>query len=175
MGTNNVVILNDIEALKDAFSKDTILARPSHGVTVHLFGATSFVDDSGKVWEEQRRVSFTLLKDQGFGKTSMEDNAIEEIAYLIEELDKTVGKPTNIHQILSLSVSNIINQFIFGHRLEFDDQMLIDMIECMAGSFNLTNPTAILFNIPIWITIFIVRIILIGYGKTFRKMRNFFE
>ena len=156
MGTNNVVILNDIEALRDAFSKDTILARPTHGVSVHLFGTTSFADDRGQVWQEQRRLSFNLLKYQGFGKTSMEDNAIVEIAYLIKELDKTEGKPTNIHQILSLSVSNNMNQFIFGHRFEFNDQKFNDMVECIAGGLSLSCPSAILYNIPIGLTSFIV-------------------
>ena len=175
MGINNVVILNDIEAVRVAFSKDTILDRPSHGVITLAFGSTGFADDSGHVWQEQRQVSLHLLKDLGFGKTNMVNRIIQEIAYLIERIDKTEGKPTNIHRILSLSVANNTSQFIFGHRFDLDDPKFIDMSISVERAASIMSKTGILTNIPHWINTFIVRTVLIGYGRTLRKMLNIFE
>ena len=175
MGTTDAVILNDIEAMRDAFSKDTILDRPPHGVAEITFGTKSFGDDSGRVWQEHRRLSLHVLKDLGFGKTSMDDRVIEEFSYLIERIDKTEGKPLSIHRLLFLSVSNNVAQFIYGHRFELDDQKFINMSKCYENALGLMCQTSLLNNIPFWISRLIVKIVMIGYGRTLRKMLNIFE
>ncbi|CAG2172580.1 unnamed protein product [Oppiella nova] len=121
LGVNNVVVLNDWEAVRDALNKDAFLGRPFHSPFTAIAETKSLADESGEVWRDQRRSALQILRDLGFGKGSMEDRITDEISYLTKCIDETNGEPMNIHEVLVPSMSNNICHLVFGHRMDFNE------------------------------------------------------
>ncbi|KAG8172695.1 hypothetical protein JTE90_001525 [Oedothorax gibbosus] len=72
MGSQTVVVLHGVEAIKEALSRPEFLGRPPIG-PLKLFNENSafFMDDVHK-WREQRRFVVQSMKDLGVGKTQIE-------------------------------------------------------------------------------------------------------
>ena len=175
LGIHNVVVLNDWQAVNDAFHKDAFLGRPKvtpfntneeeAGIILRhqeLFFndfIIGMIDMNGSPWREHRRLTLQVLRDLGFGKGSMEDRIVDEISHLTRYIDKTDGKPFNIHTVLVPSMSNIICYLIYGHRYEFDDprrvmnDKILDRISTRFFSTIGMSATA-----PVWLTKLIVPI-----------------
>ena len=73
---------------------------------------------SGDVWVEQRRFTLRQLRDLGFGKTSIEDQMMDEIGKLIAELENSASSNPNrivdIGDALKASVINVLWAIIAG-------------------------------------------------------------
>ncbi|CAG2179766.1 unnamed protein product [Oppiella nova] len=121
IGVNNVVVLNDWEAVRDAFNKDAFLGKPLNSPFTVLTEAKNLGDESGDVWRDQRRSALQVLRDLGFGKGSMEEKIIDEISYLTKCIDETTGEPMDIHEVLVPSMSNNICHLVFGHRMDYNE------------------------------------------------------
>ena len=175
LGVNNVVILNDFEAVKNAFSQDQILGRPSNSFGVAL-RATNLTDDNGPIWREHRLFAMQVLKNLGFGKESMEERIIEEIGYLVVSIDNKQGDPINIRTILAPCIFNIISQLMFGHRLETDDPKVVRFFNCLEVFISdIVSPISLLVNCPVWLITLIVRIGLGAKRKLIDQTFNIFE
>ena len=51
----------------------------------------------GKSWTDQRRFTLKVLKDFGFGKSSMEDTLLDEVDKLCEQIKNSVGNSVNLN------------------------------------------------------------------------------
>ncbi|XP_022246307.1 cytochrome P450 18a1-like, partial [Limulus polyphemus] len=74
LGSQNVVVLCDFLAVKEAMNKDAFLDRPPD---IQIQGPSeniSVVSVNGNWWKEQRRFSVHILRNLGYGKTKMEDH-----------------------------------------------------------------------------------------------------
>ncbi|KAL1473724.1 hypothetical protein MTO96_021836 [Rhipicephalus appendiculatus] len=72
-GPTDMVILNDFPSIKKFLTKREILYRPVNWLfrgTVYGGVATM----NGEVWEHNRRFCLHVLRNLGFGKTSMEEH-----------------------------------------------------------------------------------------------------
>ena len=116
-----------------------------------------------------------VLRDLGFGKGSMEDRITEEIAFLIQRVDKTVGKPADIHSMLIPSISNIISQLVFGHRLETDDPNRVLLDELLEGAQSLFSPIGFFATSPKWFGKLALFIGSIGRRKMLKDVFSIFE
>ena len=106
----------------------------------------------GPFWQEQRRFTLRHLRDLGFGKTSIEDQMMDEINELINEITDTAdADPQRVIEIkeefFSVSVINILWAIVGGKRFERDDEDFKRLIECNSIFFQSANTTK--SNIPI--------------------------
>lgn len=89
-----------------------------------------FVD--GELWHEQRRFTLRHLRDLGFGKTSIEDQMIDEINELLSDIDSvSKSDPDNVvdfRLIFSVSVINILWAIIGGKRYKRDDEAFKELL-----------------------------------------------
>lgn len=78
-----------------------------------------FSDD----WKELRRQALTVFRDHGMGKLVMEAKIIEEQEYLIGKLSSLKGTQSSdtFKLVVGGAVSNVINQVVFGRRLDYED------------------------------------------------------
>ncbi|KAF8783145.1 Cytochrome P450 2J6 like protein [Argiope bruennichi] len=116
LGGHYTVILNDFESVKDAFSNNAILDRPPHLFDFHPDGL-GFTGYNGKKWLEQRRHTMRTLKDVGLGKIPWESCVEAEVEDFIQFLEEQGGKPLDVFDPLSASVSNNMTSIILGKRL----------------------------------------------------------
>ncbi|XP_076332175.1 cytochrome P450 2U1-like isoform X2 [Tachypleus tridentatus] len=121
LGSQNVVVLCDFLAVKEAMNKDAFLDRPPDLQIQGPSENISIASVNGNSWKEQRRFSIHILRNLGYGKTKMEDHLKEEINIILAHLASLNGAVCNIREILVPSMSNIISAFIFGRRFEYDD------------------------------------------------------
>ena len=74
-----------------------IYLRPGIGSSASLEGSCpGIVMSQGPHWKEQRRFMLRNLRDQGFGKTSMEDSLLEEVEKFCNALRKQEGETVNL-------------------------------------------------------------------------------
>ena len=106
----------------------------------------------GAFWQEQRRFTLRHLRDLGFGKTSIEDQMMDEISELIQEITNTASSDPNQvvdikDEFFSVSVINILWAIIGGKRFNRNDADFKRLIECNSIFFQSANTTK--SNIPI--------------------------
>jgi methyl farnesoate epoxidase/farnesoate epoxidase len=89
-----------------------------------MFTGLVFVD--GDFWQEQRRFTLRHLRDLGFGKTSIEDQMMDEISDLILDITEAAkSDPDHVvdfKAIFTVSVFNILWVVIGGKRFQRDDR-----------------------------------------------------
>ncbi|CAL1272928.1 unnamed protein product [Larinioides sclopetarius] len=120
LGTQNIVVLHGAEVIKEAYNKTEFLGRPPDSALAMLNPTSAFFGGNFHVWKEQRRFVVQSMKDLGMGKTKIEEDIMEEINHFIEVLKSYNGKPLDVKQPLSPSISNNICALVFGKRYEYD-------------------------------------------------------
>nr|QEG47554.1 cytochrome P450 [Tetranychus cinnabarinus] len=124
-GQCDVVVINEVKAIEEAFKNNYLLARPN---TTFLPGHNpSFVEMSGEPWKQQRRVALTILRNVGLGKSTLEEKIKEEIGFFIDSLKQSKSKEVDFSELSGLSVANNVSILLFGHRFEYDDPIGIEM------------------------------------------------
>ncbi|KAJ6656330.1 hypothetical protein lerEdw1_003833 [Lerista edwardsae] len=73
-------------------------------------------------WKEQRRFTLSILRDFGMGKTSLEQQVIEEAGHLCSVFSAEEGHPFNPRRFINNAVSNVICSLTFGKRFDYKDQ-----------------------------------------------------
>ncbi|XP_015781016.1 cytochrome P450 2J6-like [Tetranychus urticae] len=130
-GQFDVILINEWKSIKKALASDDLLARPDQVFLPEVIDAPSFFEMSGEPWKAHRRLALKTLRDVGLGKTKMENQIKDEIKTLITEIKRHNGKPSNIFQLLSMSVSNNISILLFGHRFDYSDSKTIEMSKAL--------------------------------------------
>ncbi|XP_022258488.1 cytochrome P450 2J6-like [Limulus polyphemus] len=121
VGSQNVVVLCDFLAVKEAMNKDAFLDHPPDIQIQGLSENISFASVNGNLWKEQRRFSVHILRNLGYGKTKMEDHIKEEISIILAHLASLDGTVCDVREVLVPSMSNIISAFVFGRRFDYND------------------------------------------------------
>lgn len=175
LGSQLVVILNDGDDIREAFSKKELLARPPNS-PFHLFGKleTPFFSPNLRMWQEQRRFVVQTMKDLGLGKSKIEGHIQDEIQHFLKLLEESKGKPMNLIKPLTPSMSNNICSLVFGERYEYDspDRIIMDKaLEVVAGSLAQTG-SFIFFP---WIKHFPIILKLLDLERVIEAANNIFN
>ena len=100
----------------------------------------------GDFWQEQRRFTLRHLRDLGFGKTSIEDQMIDEINDLISDMTETAksdpGHVVDLKSIFTVSAINILWAIIGGKRFQRDNvkfKKLLDNVDMFIRGGNLAK------------------------------------
>jgi len=94
---------------------------------------TGVIFSDGTEWIEQRRFTFTHLKNFGFGKNSAESVINDEYADVISYLKETNGNPVSIQDILHVANVNSIWTLTTSQRFAKDDANLKLLLNAIRG------------------------------------------
>ncbi|KAH6919886.1 hypothetical protein HPB50_029127 [Hyalomma asiaticum] len=75
---------------------------------------------NGETWVDNRRFCLHVLRDLGFGKTSMEEHVKDECQCLVEKIAEAKGAPIAIQEYIFPSTSNNIAALVYGSRYPFE-------------------------------------------------------
>ncbi|XP_059691119.1 cytochrome P450 2C16-like [Gavia stellata] len=97
---------------------------------------------NGEMWTQTRRFTLTTLRDFGMGKRSVEEQVQEETAMLLQELERTKGRPFDPAMLLSAAVGNAICRILFGERFGYDDEEYRHVLRRLAENFQVESSIA---------------------------------
>ncbi|CAI9599384.1 unnamed protein product, partial [Staurois parvus] len=137
LGSRPVVVVNGYNAVKEVYvdRADDFIARgdiATFDTSYHNYGL-AFTSDIDR-WRELRRFSLAALRTFGMGK-SIEGCIIEESQCLVTELKKSKGSFLDPRHFFGKVSGNIIFSILFGHRHDYDDTELLDVISTMYDTF----------------------------------------
>jgi cytochrome P450 len=92
-------------------------------------GVPGIIFTRGKAWTDQRRFTLKVLKDFGFGKSSMEDTLVEEVDKFCKQIKKSIGIAVNPGLKMNISILNALWGMITGEKLPLDDPKLQNIVE----------------------------------------------
>ncbi|GBN56408.1 Vitamin D 25-hydroxylase [Araneus ventricosus] len=131
-----------------------------------------FAGHNGSEWIEQRRFAMKTLKDIGIGRIAWESSVESEVEDFVQLLEQQGGKPYDVHDPLSTSVSNNITSIILGKPLLRGDprRAIVDGgIEGAIMSFS-SSSLASLFP---FLMQFLAKLGLSSHADTFKKVSDF--
>ncbi|KAG0435704.1 hypothetical protein HPB47_018361 [Ixodes persulcatus] len=120
LGSEDVVVLNDLDSIKEGLNKDELLARPAHFILKRV-GIDGITTLNGQAWVDNRRFCMHVLRDLGFSKKSMEEHIKEETSQFCDVLTSWNGTPGKMENVITSSVSNNVTALLFGERFSYDD------------------------------------------------------
>ncbi|KAL1006141.1 hypothetical protein UPYG_G00068330 [Umbra pygmaea] len=167
-GTRPIVIMNGLEAIREALVTRTVeyAGRPNHTMVSHIFQDKGVIGaDYGSSWREHRRFTLTTLRNFGLGKRSMEERILEEVSHISSVLERSAGGSMDPQHLFHLASSNIICSLIFGERFEYDDQVMLTLIQSLQSlNKEAFGPWAMLYEI-----LPILRPLPLPFWNTFQK------
>ncbi|CAH1778967.1 unnamed protein product, partial [Owenia fusiformis] len=131
LGTQQAVVMHNINDVKEAYAKEIFNDRPD-GVRL---GFKGILGNDGQQWKEQRRFALHTLRDFGLGKNRMEAVIQSELDYFVTEISRHNGDPFDPTDLVSNVTANIISYLVFGHRFEYDDAEFQEMIQMVCQLF----------------------------------------
>ncbi|KAM5145954.1 cytochrome P450 2G1-like isoform 1-T1 [Mantella aurantiaca] len=142
LGSRPVVVVNGFTAVKEVYVDrgDDFLARgvvSTLDISYHNYGIM-FTSDTDR-WKELRRFSMSAMREFGMGKKSIEDSIIEESQCLVIELKKTKGSFLDPQQFFIKIAGNIIFSIMFGHRHDYEDSELLEIVTTMSETFHIIS------------------------------------
>ncbi|XP_038835040.1 vitamin D(3) 25-hydroxylase-like isoform X2 [Salvelinus namaycush] len=132
IGSRPAVVLNGLEVVREALVTRAAeyAGRPTHMMVSHLFKGKGIVmANYGSSWRDHRRFALTTLRNFGLGKRSMEERILEEVSHICTELESSAGGSMDPQHLFHLAASNIICSLIFGERFEYDDPVILTLIQ----------------------------------------------
>ncbi|XP_078484299.1 cytochrome P450 2C38-like [Ciona intestinalis] len=104
LATKDWIVLNDIEAITQAYSKqgESFSGRPQSYLFDKLTEGCGIAFANGPRWQEQRRFVLTALKTLGMGKKGMEEMIKEENQCFISVIQNSGGK---VHILVRIFLS----------------------------------------------------------------------
>ncbi|XP_038051657.1 cytochrome P450 2J6-like isoform X2 [Patiria miniata] len=131
-----MVVLHGNDTVKEAFSRQQLSERPPAYVTQVVAPGTGFFLPSDGKWTELRRLSMTVLRKLGVGKSAFEQNIVTEADILIEEFKRHGGQAFDPKHALGNAVSNIICTVVFGRRFQYTDpafEQLLKVVDVLVS------------------------------------------
>ncbi|XP_045114798.1 cytochrome P450 2C15-like [Portunus trituberculatus] len=124
---NRVVVVSSTSLLKEVFALRATADRPeivfttvrNRILTDNRISDIGVVGTNGQIWQEQRRFMLHHLRDLGFGKSSYEPVMVEEIAELLDDLEREDGRPLQMKYLFNRSVINILWAMVMGRRYHY--------------------------------------------------------
>uniref|UniRef100_A0A8C5QNP0 Cytochrome P450 n=1 Tax=Leptobrachium leishanense TaxID=445787 RepID=A0A8C5QNP0_9ANUR len=138
LGSRPVILVTGYKAVKEVFLDrgDDFLARGDMPAFDACYGNYGLIFTSDmRRWRELRRFSLSAMRDFGMGKKSLEEKIQEEAACLVTELKRMKEEFFHPRECLSKPPCSIIFSIMFGHREEYDNEELLDVIKYVYETF----------------------------------------
>merc|ERR1740131_720998 len=128
----NTVHLCSYELISEALKKVEVSSRiPFKKIPnvnkvlkdVFIHGYHGLVVTEGEEWNEQRKFAVRVLRNFGFGKTSLEAIMQEELTEFSKRLEvESKNGPVDLSNKFNVMVINVLWRIIGGHRFDYDDE-----------------------------------------------------
>ncbi|GAB6030768.1 hypothetical protein CHUAL_007617 [Chamberlinius hualienensis] len=131
-GSRLVVVLNDYDAIHEAFVKNAEIFAgrpPDINFKEKPEDNLGVISNDGVFWKQHRRFILTNLRDYGVGKLALEPMLLTELHHFIEVVKTKNGESFAVKQLLNNSLTNNINILVTGKRYEYDDPTMIKMLQ----------------------------------------------
>lgn len=90
----------------------------------------------GSRWSQHRRFTMKHLKTFGLGQATMESYLVFEAQNLVENLENRMKNgPVAMHRAFDIAVLNSLWTMFAGHRFDYQDQKLHNILEVVHKSF----------------------------------------
>ncbi|XP_063771209.1 cytochrome P450 2C5-like [Pseudophryne corroboree] len=138
-GMAKMVVLSGYDTIKDALINHTeeFSDRPKAPVISKLVKDHGLVFANGENWKVMRRFTLSTLRDFGMGKKGIEDKITEEVENLLQAFRSYGGKPFDHLNIINAAVANIIVSILLGHRFEYDDPIIVQLMNIINENIRL--------------------------------------
>ncbi|KAK3590997.1 hypothetical protein CHS0354_020355 [Potamilus streckersoni] len=148
MGSQLIIVINGYTTIKEALVQNgrVFSNRPKNFLTEMLTGDYGILCTSGEKWKEHRRFAMNALQELGFGRSSFEQNIIEEAKELINIIEEQNCRPFQMKGIVNTCVSNIISQIVFGKRFKHTDTNFMKFLNKLDEAARLVANTSVLVN-----------------------------
>ena len=129
----------------------------------------------GQTWTEMRRSSLHVLRDLGYGKTTLEDIIEEEIEKLMQFIDDNwLDTPLDVSEFFNVSFLASLWRIISGEQLTMDDpklKKLLSHIRQMIKEF--TNPLVQMSFDSYWLSELIHRFGITSFNEVMKNSLDF--
>ncbi|KAM3910646.1 cytochrome P450 2A4-like [Leptodactylus fuscus] len=141
LGSRPVIVVTGYKAVREVYVDrgDDFLGRGD-------VSAFDFYKDYGIAftnninrWRELRRFSLSAMRDFGMGKRNTEDQIQDEAECLVTELRKTKESVVEPRHYLSKAACNVIFSIMFGHRQDYEDAELLNVISWMYTTVSIVS------------------------------------
>ncbi|NXU56199.1 CP2C8 protein, partial [Turnix velox] len=141
LGSDPVVVLHGQDTVKEALVDrgDEFAARGHMAIGERANNGLGIIFSNNEEWLQVRRFALSTLRNFGMGKRTIEERIQEESEHLLEEINKTKGKPFDPTFALSCAVSNIICSIVFGRRYDYKDEKFLSLMSNMNNIFEMMN------------------------------------
>ncbi|XP_063298158.1 cytochrome P450 2K6-like [Pelobates fuscus] len=150
MGSVKMVVLSGYETVKSALvdNADDFAERPFVRIFEDINHGWGITFSHGDNWKEMRRFTLSTLRDFGMGRSTIEDKIVEEVGFLIKELESEKGRPTDLAMIINLAIGNIITSIVMGHRFDYQNSTLLRLMHLVNENMRLIGcPSVQRYNV----------------------------
>ncbi|KAM4696309.1 cytochrome P450 2F3-like [Rhinophrynus dorsalis] len=143
LGPNPGLVICGYEAIKESLidQSEAFGDRGDYPVFSKYFSNHDMGFTNGEKWKALRRFAIVTLRNFGMGKRSVEERILEEAHYLIKELEKTKGTPTDLQDYFARTVSNVICSIVYGSRFDYKDKKLLTITQSIYNNFCIMSST----------------------------------
>ena len=144
LGSCPAVILNSLEAIREAFVKNADCSswRPHCMTLVNRFhsrpegdGIRGVLWTNGERWKRSKRILAPSLKDTGDNKGRLEEIIQNEANEVCNELVLLLGSPQDVRLMLQQCVCNIVCKLCFGCRFEYKETEFLNAMQMLSQIF----------------------------------------
>uniref|UniRef100_A0AC35FH77 Cytochrome P450 n=1 Tax=Panagrolaimus sp. PS1159 TaxID=55785 RepID=A0AC35FH77_9BILA len=128
--------------MKATFIKDgeKYAGRPKFNLMKMLMnGNYSLSFNEDHFWRSQRRFGLHVLRDFGVGRPILEETIINQAQDVCEYFKNLNQEPTDLQNVLTTSVGNIIYQLTFNRTTKLNDGLILEMLNHSFIAFQLFN------------------------------------
>ncbi|ELK09213.1 Cytochrome P450 2W1 [Pteropus alecto] len=158
-GRQKMVVLCGYEAVREALvgTRPKLAIRPFNAIFQLIQkgrGSCSPVDwpagifsISGPPWKASHQFTVRALHDLGVGRRPAADKVLQELIYLLGQLDHYGGRPFPV-ALLGCAASNITLTVLFGQRFDYNDPVFVALLELIGEvTLHLATVRVQLYNI----------------------------
>ncbi|XP_044147867.1 cytochrome P450 2K4-like [Bufo gargarizans] len=142
-GINEFVVLCGLDTIKEALvdNAEVFNDKSSTALYSKLIKNHGVVFSNGDNWKVMRRFSLSTLRDFGMGKKTIENRINEEAECLIQKLKSYKGQPFDNLTSINAAVTNIIVSILLGKRFDYEDPIILRLMELVNENIRLLGST----------------------------------
>lgn len=132
-GSTLVVVVSGYDRIKELLvgkASTSFLDRPvMYANEVIGMENTGLAFSNGRVWQETRSASMSILKELGLGKNMLAEKIQEDIEFLMERISSFDGDALDLWDLVNTSVANVICSILIGKRFNYEDDRFKDVVK----------------------------------------------